>query len=168
MRPLIHFSVQLLRVHPSLRITVLLSPTTSPRARGEIQSPFFNSLRHPDGSASVFDRLQLLDVTPGQTRNIDILMEEEMIGAMPDYVAALFGAEGGDLHGQTNKFPDLKPSAVIYDVSRPRPSCDMNLINVQMFNSYVLDVVTGTLEKLGLPMVPVLNFVPCPAKSIIQ
>lgn len=123
MRPLIHFAVQLLRVHPSLRITVLLSPTTSPRARREIDSPFFNSLRQPvqtEGS-SVFDRLQLLDVSPGQERSIDKdkLMEEEMIRAMPDYLATLFGVEGRDINGQTNKFKDIAPSAVIYDVSRP-------------------------------------------------
>lgn len=127
LRPMLHLCIQLLTIHPSLRITMLLSPASAPRCRTEVASSAFDHLRRSDTEAAgpdhlaVLDRLQMLNVSHAKESNIlgTQLMENEMVDALPDYVATLFGAEGRELNEQENKFKGRKPSMMMYDVSAP-------------------------------------------------
>lgn len=157
MRPLLHLTVQLLALHPKLHITHLLSPTVAPRVKAELASSGFAYVYETDlsgkdsvGTSSVLDRIQLIEVQvapnsdgiagePAPPKKGD-LVEGLAAGAAPyaaaiaGYFSVLFGNAGGQGGAADidNKFKDIVPTCVVYDVSLPLVSSSARAPPVKM------------------------------------
>jgi hypothetical protein len=124
-RPLLHLSLNLLAVHPSLKLTLLLTPSVAPRVVKELSSA---SSSHVDSSS----RLQIINVRSERMKDVDTfdvakMAEEAMDYAttLPDFFSFLYGAK--EIDGVVNAF-DIPPSFVIFDVSRALTSLTTTVV----------------------------------------
>ncbi|KAI9637601.1 uncharacterized protein MKK02DRAFT_43527 [Dioszegia hungarica] len=164
-RPLLHLVVQLVTLHPQLKATILLCPTVAPRVHKELASANLSHTRNTTDGASALGRVQLVEVQvkdagtnePGKPKDLVADMAADAIAyaeAISGYLAALFGegAPGAPILG--DKFKDIKPNMVIFD----------------MFQSFVLAVVHQLSEQSGgkIGKIPVFAFVPSGPTSMIH
>jgi hypothetical protein len=74
----------------------------------------------------------------------------------------LYGGEQVD--GFVNQFADVAPGFMIYDVGPPPcpgSTYSKSLMRLQVFQSFVPEVVTGTLQTLNKPKPALLGFCAC-------
>jgi hypothetical protein len=122
-RPLLHLTIQLLLLHPNLRVTYLLSPAVDARIQAELASTNLAYVHDGSGRSNVLERMQLVPVSPNEKSDAPEVLLTDMAAkaelyaqAIGAYFAALFGrADGKGMFD--NKFKDAKPTCVIFDVS---------------------------------------------------
>lgn len=148
------------------------------RVKRELESPnlshlYAKSSASIDG-ASVVDRLQQIAVTSKNLTQSDnfvgAVMDQEAIDfatILPDFLKGLF-VKGESVHGgEGNKFEDIPPSFAIYDVSYWTNEF-MYLTPPQMFQGFVPQVVSSSLQSHNLPDIPLIMFVPSNAVSVYR
>jgi hypothetical protein len=101
----------------------------APRVHKELASANLSHTRNTAEGASALGRVQLIEVQvkdagnnePGKEKDLVADMAADAIAyaeAIAGYLAAMFGAGAAGGPVMENKFKDIKPSIVIFDVSR--------------------------------------------------
>ena len=128
-RPLLHLSLNLLTVHPSLHLTILPSPSSVPLVEREFSSGYLAHIHQVNDNVHerLIDRLQIVHVKPtdptqangsGKVDVEDPVAKEatDFATNLPIFLKQLFSpTEGGETF--EDKFNAITPSFVIYDVS---------------------------------------------------
>lgn len=132
-RPHLHFILNLLVVHPNLRLKILIAPFGIARVRYELALPALASLFKPgeDRAEPIADRLQVVLVTDPkiphkeiaanaqETLDADYFEAIEAIWARicPEWLAALWQPDSPLwTEDQPNRFSEVTPGAITYDV----------------------------------------------------
>jgi hypothetical protein len=115
------------------------------------------------------DRLQIIKVVSERLKDVGawdaatmVVEAQDYAATLPSFVSMLYGGE--QVNGFINQFADIAPGFMIYDVGRPhRPEQHWmkSLIGSKVFQSFVPEVVTATLQSLKKPMPALLGFCPC-------
>ncbi|WVQ81833.1 hypothetical protein IAT38_003960 [Cryptococcus sp. DSM 104549] len=144
-RPLLDLCINLLTLHPDLSVTLLLSPSVTPRVEQE--------LRNGDDHKHIASRLQLItcvskDFDMPTTFHPEMMAKEAMdyAAVIPAFVKDLMEGNA-EVQGTANKFKGVTPDFMIYDI----------------FQTFAPDVFKGVAAQLGKKVPPFLGF--CPSNS---
>ncbi|KAK4690044.1 hypothetical protein P7C73_g46, partial [Tremellales sp. Uapishka_1] len=103
-RPLLHLVLNLVSIHPTLRVTLLCTPSISIKIKSELNSAVLEHLHAPasSGVAAVTDRVQIIDVKSPDLQAIgfsgETMLQEAMDYAklfqsfVPDVIPAMLAA----------------------------------------------------------------------------
>ena len=186
MRPLLHLAINLLTVHEGLHLTLLLFPEVAEATERELRSPSFAHVfpkssppshesdttlaaSPPHTNKAVSSRFQLftVDIQEQTQKDTGGYASKEMDehaqtrDVMLGYLSWLFAQKGDNYRGNTNSFSDLYPSFAIFDVScLILPSFCAQLKPIQIFESYIPDMMTKAVQALGQRMIPLIGFLP--------
>jgi hypothetical protein len=146
-RPILHLALNILTLHPTLHLTLLLAPSVAPRVERELKSANFAHIHKaapptltgpspdgtpkPDGHSTV-DRLQIIEVVSERLKDVGAWDAATMLGEAQDYAATLPGIVsmlygGEQVDGFVNEFADIAPSFMIYDVGPPHPAAQISI-----------------------------------------
>lgn len=133
LRPHLHLYLNLLCVHPQLRITVFIQPSSQKNIEKELSSVALQHLHQPTStvpasSGTALERLQLIVVTSHAASVLIDFTPEEMVNeavdfakVLPDFLKGVFAGEAniGPERVAHNKFAEAPVSFIMYDVSSP-------------------------------------------------
>jgi hypothetical protein len=119
------------------------------------------------------ERLQIVNVVSEKLKDVGkwdaatMAMEAQSYAeTIPSYISMLFGGEQVD--GFVNRFQDVAPGFIIYDVGSGPRAILLRLNRSQVFQSFVPEVITATLGALNKPMPALLGFCPCNGAACFQ
>ncbi|KAL7422604.1 hypothetical protein Q5752_003252 [Cryptotrichosporon argae] len=143
----------MLVVHPSLRLTMLVTPSTKPRVASELASGLLAHLSRPTAATGdvVIDRFQVLEVTSPDwaapvawTPEIMHIEAMDYVKALPVFLKALYGQGEG-----VNKFEGVPATFIMYD----------------LFQSFIPQLSRQVFAELDRPVPYLLAFGPCNASA---
>ena len=107
---------------------MLLAPSVAPKIKTELASPSLTHVHKPSNdstSSTLMDRVQLVNVSSpqisvGEGNTIDTaLMAQEgqdYAKYLPEYIKWLFGKGDVPASTDTNRFEQIRPAFILYDV----------------------------------------------------
>ncbi|ODN76652.1 hypothetical protein L202_05295 [Cryptococcus amylolentus CBS 6039] len=150
MRPLFHLILNLLKLHPHIRATILLSPATSDRMIKDLNA-FTNSekkLQSRGGTGSISEHLQVVTCGKDSTVVYDAAAAQKDIEdystVLPGFIKEIFSGERDLGYGRNNRFASMIPTKIIMDM------CQFT----------VPDILRKAVSEVDQPMPPVLVFCP--------
>ncbi|WVQ84178.1 hypothetical protein IAT38_006325 [Cryptococcus sp. DSM 104549] len=156
-RPLLHLCLNLLTLHPNLRITFLLSPSAVPRIEGELLT--VPHVHLPSGSEPpLISRLQLVKCVSADLHLPKEFSPETMMKEAMDYAAVMPAfakdlCEGrGEVQGAENKFTGVPVNFVIHDLFQP----------------FAPHVFKNVAAELGTKVPALIGFCPCNASAFFH
>ncbi|KAK8854532.1 hypothetical protein IAR55_003271 [Kwoniella newhampshirensis] len=174
LRPLLGLSLNLLVLHPHLRLTLLLTPSVLTRVQQELHALTLVQPASASGAAAQMEdvdgheekkhtvtvRIQLITCVSKDYELPKVFDPSAMVkeavnyaATLPEYIKVLFGDFGGEdgMEGMVeNKWKGLMPDFIIFDIFQP----------------FVPDVIRNVMISIDRPMPPLVGFCPCNATSV--
>ncbi|WVQ74616.1 hypothetical protein IAR50_004217 [Cryptococcus sp. DSM 104548] len=153
MRPMVNFLLNLLKIHPSLHVTIFLTPSVPSHMLVDVQSFIAKENQSDTGSGS--SRIQLIscgEQLPEDTFvTLDFAKELEMFAKiLPVFVQGVLEGKSELGHGRINEFAHVIPNKIIFDMGQ------------HFFPAEARNIA----KVLDIPVPPLLVFTPFSLSSL--